>query len=217
MNIEIGSMEVKSAHVHLFLRAKLIYAPHCIVRQMKGYISRILRKEFAPSPDACHAWGPEAEWQARGSTDDAGNITLTIADAPEEWRNETCRIQSTRWSRGLQGRITNGTTMVQCGENTLSITLNNINLEELPQLHFNLQGPDSTVRELEIELRDICIAKLQETYREDQIQDLSKHNDEVRKQASAYQKPLTGDSRAEAQRTLHALHETTSRRQRATN
>ena len=46
LDIEIGSMEVMPDHVHLFLRAKPIHAPHYIVGQIKGYTSRILREEF---------------------------------------------------------------------------------------------------------------------------------------------------------------------------
>ena len=47
LDIEIGSMEVMPDHVHLFLHAKPMHAPHYIVGQIKGYSSRILREEFA--------------------------------------------------------------------------------------------------------------------------------------------------------------------------
>ena len=48
LDIEIGSMEVMLVHVHLFLRAKPIHAPHYIVgQQIKRYTSHILREEFA--------------------------------------------------------------------------------------------------------------------------------------------------------------------------
>ena len=45
LEIEVGSMEVMPDHVHLFLKAKPIFGPHYIVQQIKGYTSRILRKE----------------------------------------------------------------------------------------------------------------------------------------------------------------------------
>lgn len=46
LGIEIVNMEVMSDHVHLFVKSKPTYPPHFIVNQMKGYSSRILRKEF---------------------------------------------------------------------------------------------------------------------------------------------------------------------------
>lgn len=42
----IEKMEVMPDHVHLFVKSKPTLAPHYIVRQFKGYSSRILRKEF---------------------------------------------------------------------------------------------------------------------------------------------------------------------------
>lgn len=33
-------------HVHIFIKTKPTLAPHYIVQQLKGYTSRILRKEF---------------------------------------------------------------------------------------------------------------------------------------------------------------------------
>ena len=46
LGVEIASMEVMSDHVHLFVKSKPTYPPHFIVNQMKGYSSRVLRKEF---------------------------------------------------------------------------------------------------------------------------------------------------------------------------
>ena len=40
-------MEIMNDHVHLFLKAKPTASPHWIVQQLKGYTSRILRKEFS--------------------------------------------------------------------------------------------------------------------------------------------------------------------------
>jgi len=46
LEITIAKMEVMPDHVHLFVKASPIEAPHHIVQQFKGYTSRILRKEF---------------------------------------------------------------------------------------------------------------------------------------------------------------------------
>ena len=42
----IETMEVMPDHVHLFIKAPPIHAPHYIVQQLKGYTSHELRKEF---------------------------------------------------------------------------------------------------------------------------------------------------------------------------
>ena len=47
LDLEIVEINIQSDHVHLFVRSKPIHAPHFIVGQLKGYTSRILRKEFA--------------------------------------------------------------------------------------------------------------------------------------------------------------------------
>ena len=46
LDIKIESMEVMPDHVHLFVKAKPIFAPHYIVQQLKGYSSCMLRKEI---------------------------------------------------------------------------------------------------------------------------------------------------------------------------
>ncbi|EAY30610.1 IS200/IS605 family transposase [Microscilla marina] len=46
LGIEIQTMETMTDHVHLFIKAKPVDAPHFIVGQLKGYTSRYLRKEF---------------------------------------------------------------------------------------------------------------------------------------------------------------------------
>lgn len=43
---EITIQEVMPDHIHIFIKAKPTLAPHYIVQQLKGYTSRILRKEF---------------------------------------------------------------------------------------------------------------------------------------------------------------------------
>lgn len=47
LNIEIKSLEVMPDHVHVFISCKPNLAPHFIVQQLKGYSSRVIRKEFA--------------------------------------------------------------------------------------------------------------------------------------------------------------------------
>ena len=46
LGISIQTMEVMPDHVHLFVSSPSTLAPHYIVGQLKGYTSRILRKEF---------------------------------------------------------------------------------------------------------------------------------------------------------------------------
>ncbi len=46
LGIEIKTMEVMPDHVHLFINSNPTLSIHFIVQQLKGYTSRILRKEF---------------------------------------------------------------------------------------------------------------------------------------------------------------------------
>ena len=46
LQLEIKSMKIMPDHVHLFVKAKPVDAPHFIAGQLKGYTSRILRQEF---------------------------------------------------------------------------------------------------------------------------------------------------------------------------
>lgn len=43
---EKSIQEVMPDHVHIFIKTKPTLVPHYIVQQLKGYTSRILRKEF---------------------------------------------------------------------------------------------------------------------------------------------------------------------------
>lgn len=43
---EISIQEVMPDHVHIFIKTKPTLAPHYIVQQLKGYTSRVLRKEY---------------------------------------------------------------------------------------------------------------------------------------------------------------------------
>jgi putative transposase len=47
LGVNIQTMEIMADHVHIFVKAKPIDAPHFIVGQLKGYTSRILRQEFS--------------------------------------------------------------------------------------------------------------------------------------------------------------------------
>jgi len=46
LQITIEKMEVMPDHVHLFVKAKPSFAPHYIIKELKGYTSRKLRDEF---------------------------------------------------------------------------------------------------------------------------------------------------------------------------
>lgn len=46
LNCEIVTLEIMSDHVHLFIRGTPLLAPNKIVGELKGFTSRILRKEF---------------------------------------------------------------------------------------------------------------------------------------------------------------------------
>jgi putative transposase len=47
LDIIIEKMEIMPDHVHLFIKAKPVDAPHFIAGQLKGYTSRIIRQEFS--------------------------------------------------------------------------------------------------------------------------------------------------------------------------
>ena len=46
IEIKIEEMETMPDHVHLFIRASPVDSPHHILQQLKGFTSRMLRKEF---------------------------------------------------------------------------------------------------------------------------------------------------------------------------
>jgi len=46
INIIIEQMEIMPDHIHIFVKAPPLYAPHYIVQQFKGYTSRLLRTRF---------------------------------------------------------------------------------------------------------------------------------------------------------------------------
>ena len=47
LKLEIVEANIQPDHVHLFVRSKPIHSPQFVVGQLKGYTSRILRKEFS--------------------------------------------------------------------------------------------------------------------------------------------------------------------------
>jgi len=47
LKVKIVEANIVPNHVHLFVRAEPVHAPHFIVGQLKGYTSRILRREFS--------------------------------------------------------------------------------------------------------------------------------------------------------------------------
>ena len=107
----------------------------------------------------CPIEAPAAEWKARGHADNAGNLTLTIADAPEVWHSEPWRIMSTTFSEGLQGRIEPMPTRLNHGDNHLNIMLDEAVLEE-PHVLFTIQGPDGSQRDYRVDLTALCVAQL---------------------------------------------------------
>lgn len=46
LNVDVLDLTIMPDHVHLFIKATPVLAPHFIVGQLKGYSSNILRKEF---------------------------------------------------------------------------------------------------------------------------------------------------------------------------
>jgi putative transposase len=46
LDVEIIEVNILPDHVHLFVKTKPIHSPQFIIGQLKGYTSRILRKEF---------------------------------------------------------------------------------------------------------------------------------------------------------------------------
>lgn len=143
---------------------------------------------------------PAAEWLARGSADNAGNLTLTIADAPEEWRSEPWRITSTTFSEGLIGRIEPMPTRLNRGNNNLNIILNQAVLEE-PHVLFTLQGPDGSSRDHQIDLTALCVAQLRsdmsalDRVLADRLREVNgKHREETERLYASLQDTLTDPS-----------------------
>lgn len=49
IQVEIIQMEIMPEHVHLFVKTTPVNSPHFITQQLKGYTSRVIRKEFPPT------------------------------------------------------------------------------------------------------------------------------------------------------------------------
>lgn len=47
IDIKIEAITTLPDHIHLFVKCSTIDSPHWVVQQLKGYTSRILRKEFS--------------------------------------------------------------------------------------------------------------------------------------------------------------------------
>ena len=157
---------------------------------------------------------PAANWQVRGTADHEGNLTLQIADVPEELQGEPWRITNTTWSRGLRGTMADTSTL-NCGDNNLQVALTHIALEEPPTLNIAVEN-DGEEKLMSIDLRALCIARLEETLSEAQIQTLHEHNAAVKAQASTYQESYTGTAREDARRVMRRLFEETTRHQQTT-
>ena len=46
IDVQISSLEILPDYVHLFVKCSPVDSPHWIVQQLKGFTSRLLRKEF---------------------------------------------------------------------------------------------------------------------------------------------------------------------------
>lgn len=46
INVEIQNLEIMPDHIHLFIKTEPVASPHWVVQQLKGYTSRMMRKEF---------------------------------------------------------------------------------------------------------------------------------------------------------------------------
>ncbi len=46
LGVEIVSVEIMPEHVHVFVKCPPTFSPHQIVKQIKGYSSRVLRDEY---------------------------------------------------------------------------------------------------------------------------------------------------------------------------
>lgn len=156
-------------------------------------------------------------WQLEGSVNATGNPVLTIVNVPELLQDALWRIQRVRWSAGLQGSTMDRPEQVRCGENTFFCTLRQVVLQEPPRVHFDVQGPDGVCRSATLDLRELCIARLEEIHDGSHLQELSIHNELVREQFPTYQGDYVGAARALAKRELDTLYQTTISLAQATN
>jgi len=46
IGVVIEIMEVMPDHIHLFVKTKPTASPHWVIQQLKGYTSRLMRREF---------------------------------------------------------------------------------------------------------------------------------------------------------------------------
>jgi len=46
LGVEIASLEIMPDHVHMFVKCRPTFSPHQLVKQFKGFSSRILRSEM---------------------------------------------------------------------------------------------------------------------------------------------------------------------------
>lgn len=46
LKCNLVTIETMPDHIHIFIKTPPIYAPHFVVKQLKGYTSRILRNEY---------------------------------------------------------------------------------------------------------------------------------------------------------------------------
>ena len=114
----------------------------------------------------CRVAVPAAEWLVRGDATDTGALSVTIANAPEEWTTESWRIVGDpQWSEGLEGKILFADnyvwqdTSLHQGNNDCKISLIKPTLNA-PHLCFTVQGPDGVQQPCRVDLTQLCLGQL---------------------------------------------------------
>ena len=46
IDVNIEDIEIMPDHIHMFVKTSPVASPHWVIQQLKGYTSRIMRKEF---------------------------------------------------------------------------------------------------------------------------------------------------------------------------
>lgn len=110
-------------------------------------------------------------WQLQGQYESNDQqMILTIGDNTpgrlQQARDPQAqwRITNMTWSEGVGGMDIRNT-VLQHGENRVPLAINMYTLTEAPTLQVLLQGPDRALQSIRIDLREVCVARLQEKER----------------------------------------------------
>ena len=83
IGVSIARLKVMPDHVYLFVKTKPVNAPHYVVQQFKGYISRFLRLEFP------HLLKVPSLWTRSYYCESVGHISeKTVLKYIEEQKNK---------------------------------------------------------------------------------------------------------------------------------